>query len=104
MLLASLDPAAEPIAVAAPSAPDAGICVPDASRARLWAMIDPSAAARSLAPAGPGIDVGPTAEERGRALSADLGRAAAQKGYVTRRPPPRLQHRRDGSYVYEGVG
>jgi hypothetical protein len=59
------------------------------------------AAAEGTAPA----DVPPSREAAIEvALDETLRAAAMTKQHLSTRPPPRLRHRRDGSYAYDGLG
>lgn len=104
-------PAPTPVEASAPSpAPSPVVSVPGGLR------IDPRAVALAVQPgpsngpprtADPGT-VEPSAAERERALEAavsrDLAGAANARPWVSRRGPPELRRRSDGSYAYAGTG
>ncbi|MEM9187950.1 MAG: hypothetical protein AAGF12_02145 [Myxococcota bacterium] len=70
----------------------------------VWAAINPGAVGSSLADS---LIPDPRSSARGdainRALQDDLRRRAMSKNYLSRRPPPELDRRADGSYVYQGT-
>ncbi|MFO0692675.1 MAG: hypothetical protein U0230_03905 [Polyangiales bacterium] len=107
---AEVVPTPPPVEASTAPAPSPVVSVPGGLR------IDPRAVALAVQPgpssgvpraAEPGV-VEPSAAERERALEAavsrDLAGAANARPWVSRRGPPDLHRRSDGSYVYAGTG